>query len=217
MSGTITAIRVQKKNPRRASIYLDGSFALGLGIEVVQDAGLRRGQALSDADLEALRLAEAQQRAYQAVLRLLNYRPRSTAEVRSHLLRRGYEEAQVTAAVARFQELGLLDDRAFARTWVQDRQDLRPRGRQGLAAELRRKGLAPEVIAEALDEAVDEESEAAQALALARTRARALAGVERSVFFRRLHGFLARRGFAAEVVARTVRQVWGEVSGEGSH
>jgi regulatory protein len=214
MSGTITAIRVQKKNPRRASLYLDGKFAMGLGIEVVQDFGLHRGQVLSDADLEALRRAEQQRRACQDVLRLLNYRPRSTAEVRSRLRDRGYDEAQVAAAVARFQELGLLDDRAFARAWVQDRQDLRPRGRQGLAAELRRKGLAPEVIAETLDEAVDDEGEAAQALALARARARSLAGLERPAFFRRLQGFLARRGFASEVVAQVVRQVWAQVSGQ---
>ncbi len=216
MPGTITAIRVQKKNPKRASIYLDGKFALGVGVEVVQDAGLRRGQVLSEADLDALRRAEAQRRAYQDVLRLLNYRPRSASEVRRRLQERGYDATQVAAAVARFQELGLLDDRAFARNWVQDRQDLHPRGRQGLAAELRQKGLAPEVIAEALDEAVDEEAEEAQALALARTRARALAGLERVAFLRRLQGFLARRGFAAEIVARVVRQAWEELDDEDS-
>ncbi len=209
MGGTITTIRIQKKNPRRASLYLDGKFALGLAVEVVQDWGLRRGQVLSDAQLEALRRAEQEHRALQDALRLLNERPRSTAEVRERLIRRGYEAAQAEAVLSRLTALGLLDDRAFARVWVENRQTFRPRGRSALAAELRQKGLPPEVIAEALAEAT-EEDESAQALALARERARALRGLDRPAFFRRLQGYLARRGFPAEAVRRVVRQVWAE-------
>jgi len=213
MAGTITAIRVQKKNPRRASLYLDGKFALGLSVEVVQDWGLRRGQALSEADLEALRQAERKQRACRDALRLLSYRPRSTAEVRQRLARRDYDEDQIEAAVARLQELSLLDDRAFARAWVENRQVFRPRGRRALASELWQKGLAREVIDEVLDSMLDEGDEAQQALALARKRAGALAGLERPVFFRRLRGYLARRGYPADVVREVVGRVWEETQG----
>jgi len=213
MAGTITAIRVQKKNPRRANLYLDGKFVLGLSIDLVQDWGLRREMALSDADLEALRRAEQQQRAYGDALRLLNYRSRSVAEVRKRLRDRGYEAEQIEAVVARLQELHLLDDRAFSRQWVENRQLGSPRGRLGLASELRQKGVASEVIAGVLDEATAGEDEAVQALALARGRVRALAGLERPAFFRRLQSFLARRGFAADVVLQVVRQVWEEQAG----
>lgn len=209
MGGTITAIRIQKKNPRRASLYLDGKFALGLAIEVVQDWGLRRGQVLGDAELEALRRAEGEHRALRDALRLLNERLRSTAEVRERLMRRGYEEEQVERVLSRLTELGLLDDRAFARAWVENRQAFRPRGRPALAAELRKKGLSPEVIAEALASSSPEE-EAAQALELARRRAPALRGLDRPAFLRRLQSFLARRGFSAEVVRRVAYQVWEE-------
>lgn len=209
MAGTITAVRVQKKNPRRANLYLDGEFVLGLSVDVVQDWGLRRGMPLSDADLEALRRAEQQQRAYGDALRLLNYRPRSAAEVRGRLGRRGYDPEQVEAVVSRLQEQGLLEDRAFARLWVENRRLSSPRGRQRLAAELRQKGLAAEVIADVLAEAADED-EAAQALELARGRARALSGLERPAFLRRLQGFLSRRGFSSEVVLQVARQVWEE-------
>lgn len=209
MAGTITAVRMQKKNPRRANLYLDGEFVLGLSVDVVQDWGLRRGMPLSDADLEALRRAEQQQRAYGDALRLLNYRPRSAAEVRGRLGRRGYDPEQVEAVVSRLQEQGLLEDRAFARLWVENRRLSSPRGRQRLAAELRQKGLAAEVIADVLAEAADED-EAAQALELARGRARALSGLERPVFLRRLQGFLSRRGFSSELVLQVARQVWEE-------
>ncbi len=213
MAGVVTAIRVQKKNPRRASLYLDGQFAFGLSIEVVQDWGLRRGQHLSNADLEGLRQAERQRRAYQDALRLLSYRPRSIAETRQRLLRKGYEEGQVEAAIARLVELGLLDDHAFARAWVENRQVFRPRGQYALASELRQKGISSQVIAEVLDEMLQGADEAAQALALARERAGSLSGLEQPVFARRLQGFLARRGYSAEVVRQVVRQVWEETEG----
>ncbi len=209
MAGTITAVRVQKKDPRRASLYLDGEFVLGLSIDIVQDWGLRRGMCLSDADLQALRRAEQMQRAYGAALRLLNYRARSVAEVRRRLVRRGYDPEQVEAVVSRLQQQGLLEDRAFARLWVENRRLNSPRGRQRLAAELRQKGLAADIIAGALEE-VPEDDEAAQALTLARGRARALSGVERPAFLRRLQGFLSRRGFSSEVVRQVVRRVWEE-------
>ena len=215
MAGIITAIRIQNKNPKRANLYLDGKFVLGLAVDVVQDFCLHRGQELSDADLEALRQGEQKQRAMGDALRLLNYRLRSVAEVRKRLQERGYTPDQVEAVLSRLQAAGMLDDGAFARAWVENRQLGSPRGRQGLAAELRQKGVAPEVIAAVLDEAVEEESEAGQALELARGRAHALRGLDRPAFFRRLQSFLARRGFSAEVVFQVARQVWEEVGATG--
>jgi regulatory protein len=214
LAGLITAIRIQKKNPRRANLYLDDKFVLGLATDVVQDFGLHRGQALSDADLEALRRAERQRRALQDALRLLNYRARSTDEVRKRLAGKGYDPEQVEAVVARLQAVGLLDDAAFARTWVENRQALHPRGRSALAAELRQKGVPAEAIAAVLGEGAREGEEAAQALELASRRARSLRGLDRPAFFRRLQGFLARRGFSPEVVFQAVRRAWEEAGGE---
>ena len=110
MSATITSIRVQKKNPRRANLYLDGHFALGLSIEVVADFGLRQGQALSEQELEALREAEGRHRAYEDALRLLSHRARSRAELRQRLARKGYEQGQVERVLTRLQEQRFLDD-----------------------------------------------------------------------------------------------------------
>lgn len=214
MPNMITAIRLQKKNRRRANLYLDGQFAMGLSVEVVQDFGLRRGQELDEAQLEALQRAEQQRRAYHDALRLISYRPRSVAEIRRRLERKGYSEAQIEAAVDRLQEIDLLDDQAFARLWVENRLALRPRGRRALYSELRKKGVSSTIIEQVLDDMITAEGEADRALALARKRARALAGLEREVFARRLQGYLARRGYPAHLVWPTVNQVWEEVTGE---
>ncbi len=211
-SKTVTAIRVQKRNPRRANLFVDGEFVLGLSIEVVQDFGLHRGMELTDDELAAIRKAEQQRQAYQDALRLINYRPRSVAEMRRRLGDKGYDEAQVEATVKKLQELGLLDDTAFARGWVENRQAFRPRGRSALVSELRQKGVSSDVIDGALDELLTEDEDA-QALAMARERAPSLAGLERDVFFRRLQGYLARRGFSPGAVIQAVRKVWEETAG----
>lgn len=213
MSGTITAIRLQKKDPRRANLHIDGEFALGLSLEVVQDFGLRRGMVLSEADIEALRQAEKKRRAYQDALRLISYRQRSVDELSRRLLQKGYDEPQVEATVSRLQDLGLLDDLGFARSWVENRLVFHPRGRRALEDELRRKGISAQIIKQVLDEAMAEDDERRMALELARDRASSLVGLERQVFWRRLQGFLARRGFPPGVVYEVVGRVWEELEG----
>jgi regulatory protein len=75
MSGTITALVAQKKNPDRVNVYLDGRFAFGLAaIEAVR---LRRGQTLTDADVERLQAADDVEKAREKALRFLGNRPRS--------------------------------------------------------------------------------------------------------------------------------------------
>jgi regulatory protein len=210
MGGTITAIRIQKKNKRRANLYLDGRFALGLSLEVVLDSGLRRGQVLDEADLEALRKAEKGRQAYQDALRLLSYRPRSVGEIRQRLEQKGYEEDQIEATLSRLLELKLLDDLVFARIWVENRLEFNPRGRRALSSELWKKGVPKEIVDRVLDELLPKEDEFEQALAIARKRAPSLSGLERAVFFRRMRGFLARRGFPAGIVWEVVQKAWEE-------
>ena len=77
-----------------------------------------------------------------AAARFLEVRPRSTAEVRRRLGQSGYRADLVEGAIDRLADLGMLDDEAFARAWVESRDRARPRGERALRAELRRMGLA---------------------------------------------------------------------------
>lgn len=214
MPYVITGLRQQKRNPRRVNLYLDGEFSMALSLEVVQDYGLRRGQELAEADLEALRRAEGKRRALQDAVRFLSYRPRSRAELEQHLRERGKDDETVQEVLGKLLDAGLVDDRAFARSWVEMRQASRPRGREGLRAELRRKGIPPAVIEEVLAEALDGQEEAELALEIARTRARSLSGLERPAFFRRLRAYLVRRGFSLQTADSVVRRVWTEQHAE---
>jgi regulatory protein len=88
----------------------------------------------------------------RAAARFLEVRSRSVEEVRSHLLVKGYRAELVDAAVAHLIALGMLDDEAFARAWIESRDRARPRGEHVLRAELAGKGIDREIVAGLLDE-----------------------------------------------------------------
>jgi len=86
----------------------------------------------------------------EAAARFLETRSRSVAEVRRRLTAAGYRGPLIEAAIGRLVELGLLDDAAFARGWVESRDRARPRGEQALRRELRLKGIDPAIVDGAL-------------------------------------------------------------------
>ncbi|MDR0283986.1 MAG: recombination regulator RecX [Propionibacteriaceae bacterium] len=148
--------------------------------------------------------------AKRIALRRLNARSRTSAELRADLVGRGAPAGVADAVVARFEAVGLLDDAAYARDWIESRQRSKSLSAARLRRELLGKGIAEPVIADALAATVDE---ADIALAYARKRLGLMAGVERDVARRRLAGQLARRGFSQAVVMRTVRRVVDEREG----
>jgi regulatory protein len=77
----------------------------------------------------------------EAAARFLEARSRSVTEVRRRLSSAGYRPELVDGSIARLLELGMLDDEAFARAWVESRDRARPRGERAIRDELRLKGI----------------------------------------------------------------------------
>ncbi len=143
---------------------------------------------------------------HEAALGLLSHRARSVAEMRRRLAMRGADEGTVEEEVERLQRAGLLDDGAFARAWVEERERLSPRGARMLRFELRRHGIA----AEEVEAAVATLDDRATALGLARRKARGVAGTDFRTFAAKVGGFLQRRGFDHETVVEATRAAWSE-------
>jgi regulatory protein len=143
----------------------------------------------------------------EAALRFLEARQRSTAEVRRRLLVHGYRADLVDGAIERLTELGMLDDGAFARAWVESRDRARPRGERALRTELRMKGIDRDVIDETI---VDRESERPEADATAAQRllerhASSLARVaDPRARRQRAYALLARSGFDSETSVEAI-------------
>ena len=209
MAGTITALKLQKTNKERVNVYLDGRYAFSLA--AIEAAKLRRGQLLSDQEIEDLLERDSFQKAYARALRFLSYRPRSEAEVRRYLQGKKVPPTIEAEVVERLTSAGLLDDQAFARYWVENRESFNPRGRHALRYELRQKGLGEKTIALALED-IDEEESAYRALI---SRARRMPPLDRRSFRKKLSSFLRRRGFSYEAISAAIERTWREMLEEG--
>ncbi len=208
MAGTITRLEVQKRNKERVNVYLDDEFAFGLPLALA--VALRKGQRLSDTEIAALREQDGVAKAYDRALNYLSYRARSEREIRTYLRRKDVSDDVAEEIVARLRRVGLVDDAAFASLWVRNRQATSPRGERALRQELWQKGIARDVV----DEALTDLDETGQALEAARPRAQRLAGLEAVEFRKKLTDFLLRRGFSYSVARGVVAQVWAETTGE---
>jgi regulatory protein len=136
-------------------------------------------------------------------LRQLAVRPRTRAELAKTLARKEISEEVIAEVLDRYDEVGIIDDAAFARMWVSTRHQGRGLARRALANELRQHGVEPEVATEAL-ETLDDEEEATTARALVDRKLRSARGTPDQVF-RRLVGMLARKGYPAGVAIQAVK------------
>lgn len=132
------------------------------------------------------------------VLRLLTGSPKSRSELEKALRRKGCPDDVAAEVLDRYEQVGLVDDEAYAQTFVRSKQAGRGLARRALAHELRKKGVDEEIAHAVLDE-VDPEDERARAHELVAKKLRSMHGLDRAVQTRRLAGMLGRKGYGPEV------------------
>ncbi len=153
-----------------------------------------------DADPEAV--------ARKILLDQLTGRARSRHELADKLRGKDVPDEIATRLLDRFEEVGLVDDAAFARAWVSGRQQGKGLAPRALAQELRRKGIDDETARTALAEVTEDDQDAA-ARALVRRRLRSVRGLDQVTAIRRLTGMLARKGYGPGLAFRVVKDELG--------
>ncbi len=143
--------------------------------------------------------------ARQIVLRQLTAAPRSRSQLEQALRRKECPDDVAAAVLDRMEEVGLVDDTAYAGMLVRSQQAGRGLARRALAQELRRKGVDDETAQAALDE-VDPHDEEDRARELVAKKMRSMSGLDPLVQTRRLAGMLARKGYPSELSMRIVRE-----------
>ena len=205
----ITKIEPQKKRPGRRSIFVDGEFLIGVASDTLIRFGLRTGDELTGALLKEIGHAEEILGAKAAALRSLAVRPRTEREIRDTLRDREFSDPVAAEVVAALKEAGLIDDAAFARSYIRNALTLRPAGRILLKRKLLLLGVGKVTADEALDEILggvrqEEEAEkAATAFVAKKPRARREEGKLRQ----QVTAYLLRRGYSWDVVRQAVRTV----------
>lgn len=203
----VTALRSGGGRRKRVSVYLDSKVAFSLEAEVVLAERLKVGQELTSEQIRALARADSFQRCLSAAMHYLSYRPRSEFELRERLGRRNFDGDSVEEVLAQLKERGLVDDTEFAQFWQDNRQAFSPRSSSLTRLELRRKGVAEEIIGQVVSTASDGESAYRAALG----KARRMPVSDYQSFRRRLGEYLRRRGFSYGVINNTVQQLWQEM------
>ncbi|MDG9713927.1 recombination regulator RecX [Streptomyces sp. DH10] len=138
-------------------------------------------------------------------LRLLTGTPRTRKQLADALRKRQIPDDAAEEVLSRFEEVGLINDSAFAEAWVESRHHGRGLARRALARELRTKGVDSTLIDEAVSQ-LDSEQEEATARELVARKLRSTRGLDRDKRLRRLAGMLARKGYSEGLALRVVRQ-----------
>jgi len=155
--------------------------------------------------------ADPESVARKILLDQLTGQARSRKELADRLAKRNVPEEIATRLLDRFEEVGLVDDQAFARLWASSRKSSKGLARRALAQELRRKGVADEVAREALDE-LDPDDEEAAARTLVQRKLRSMSRLDDTTKARRLVGMLARKGYPPGLALRIVRAELSELA-----
>ena len=203
---TITALTAQVRNADRVNVFIDDTYDFSLDVAQVVDCGVKVGRMLTEAELTELRREGEFGKLYVRALEYTLMRPHSAREIRDYLQRKtlprkykqrktgtlvekpGASLAIVQRVFARLRERGHIDDGAFAQWWVENRHQSKGVSRRKLEAELRAKGVAPEVINQALAQSRrTDEDELAKVIAKKRPR---------SPDEQKLIAYLLRQGFA---------------------
>lgn len=198
----VTAVKPQK-NQKRVNIYLDGKFGFGIDLDNFVKLGIKVEQELTEKEIEEIVKKSEFQRTLDKLLKFATLRPRSEKEVKDYFKRKKVHESLHKDLFNRLKRLDLIDDTEFARWWITQRQEFKPRAKRIMNYELRMKGIKKEIIDEVLSETtVDEEKIARELLEKKTYKWKSLPSRKAR---QKMSQFLARKGFGWEIIEKVVK------------
>jgi regulatory protein len=199
----ITSIR-QQKDKNRVNVYLDDKFGFGIDLDNFVLLNLRVGQELAEKEIEGIVKKAEFQKDLDKVLRFAMVRPRSEKEIKDYFKRKNFDALMYDNLIEKLRHFDLLDDEKFAKWWVEQRQNFRPKPKRILKIELRTKGIKPEIIKQVLEtEEIDEEKMVRE---LIEKKAYKWKNLESNVKKQKISQFLAGKGFSWEVIEKIMRK-----------
>jgi regulatory protein len=185
----ITGIKAQVKRAGRYSVFVDEKYAFSLSDTALLESKLTTGQELSREQVKALKQASVDDKLYNLTLRYVALRPRSQWEIEFYLQRKQASPPLTQTILNKLSINNVINDEAFAKSFVNDRRLLRPTSRRKMIMELRKKRVADEVIQAAVGNEQPDEQTALRAI---------IESKRRQARYRddlKLMQYLARQGF----------------------
>ena len=208
MRKSVVEIGLGRLQGRRVVVFDDGSN-IEVDNEIIETAEIRVGREIDVDGLVQRIKQDDSEKCYEAALHFLEFRARSEEELKRHLLtKRKFNAESVERAVQKLRQVRLIDDKSFAESWTKDRLAFKPRSRLMIQRELLLKGVDKET-ASSVTQDVDDGESAFQA---GLKKARLLKNLEYPDFYRKLAGFLGRRGYGGDAVHGAVKRLWSYIS-----
>ncbi|GED70155.1 hypothetical protein BRE01_38570 [Brevibacillus reuszeri] len=205
-SGLITSVHRDMKQKQRYHIELNDEYAFTVHEDILVKYNLFKGTEVDEAFYREVLVAEEKHKAYLGALRYLGFRPRTSSQLHAYLLEKGFEPKIAEEICRRCEEQGYIDDKAFAKQWVDERLRIKPRSSYMLRMELQQRGVDRSIVEEAVSH-VSKESELEAARSLIEKKARRLQGPPNPDEERKLLSMLMRKGFSHSIV----QQIRGEL------
>lgn len=204
----ITKIEIQKRNKDRYSIYIDGDYSFGVYENVLIKYGLRKGMKIEEDFLEDVLKKEEQECANGYALKLLNFKMRTTEEIRRRMREKEYTDDIIDNTIDYLNYLNYLDDEDYARKFISDKSNLKNMGKERIKRELYMKGIDSEVISNEIEDIVDddEEYEKAKEIAIKKLET-TYKNDDKNARYRKLGGLLQRRGYSMNVVMPLLKEL----------
>ena len=166
---------------------------------------LKKDMEVDDNFIENILLAEEENKALNYTLKLLSYRQRSEKEIYDALKRKGYMEEHIENVIANCRDKNYLNDKQFARSFANDKINLNKYGPERIKHELKLKGVSRNIIDEVVDFDRDEQYD--MAMEVASKRMNSYRNDDKRAIYRKMSGFLQRRGFSYDIISKVVREI----------
>lgn len=199
----ITKIEPQR-NSERVNIYINGEFAFGLMREIQYKYGLREDTEVDKQFIDEILLEEEWLKSKDKALRFLSYRQRSHKEIEDKLKKEGFSQQIINRTIEFLKSYNLIDDLTFAKNFMTDKSNINKYGPERIKYELYMKGIPEDIINKVMDEYDDEYS---VALELAKKKIKSYKDDDRNAIYRKLGGFLQRKGFSYECISKILREL----------
>lgn len=201
----ITKLEPQKRNINRVSIYINDKFALGVHRNIIYKFNIEEGKVIDQEYFDKIIKSEEQKKANDYAVKLLSYRPRSRKEIEDKMKQKGYDFEIIDKTLNWLKDYNLINDEDFAKEYVLSKA--KKYGSKRIKLELSRKGVDEEIIQTILEEEIGDDTEYNIALESAKKKIKAYQGQERNAIYRKLAGYLQRRGFSYDIISKVLREL----------
>ncbi len=201
----VTNIEPQKDG-KRVNVFLDHEFGFGIDLDNLVILGIKIGKEISEDELDKIVKTAEYKKLFDKFLNFLILRPRSEKECFDYFIRKKISDLNTKERfIKSAYKLLLLDDLKFAKWWVEQRSQFRPKGKMVLKMELSKKGIDKEIISKVLEEVeIDEKS---IAMSIAQRKLKGLGRYSDEKKYEKIFGFLARRGFGQTIIRAVIDEL----------